>query len=143
MREFFGYCFTWACCPLDNAVCCDDQQHCCPHDLPVCDTAAGRCLKGDNSLESVEWSTKVPAMKVCPLLSIVTKAASVPCQRGDIDINGACYLWRPCKGLPLRLYVVPVALTLLTLVQTLSGRTWLPQFAEEAATGEEDIVVVS
>ena len=68
MREFFGYCFTWACCPLENAVCCDDQQHCCPHDLPVCDTAAGRCLKGDNSLEeSVEWSTKVPAMKVCPL----------------------------------------------------------------------------
>lgn len=44
MREFFGFCFTWACCPLPKATCCDDQQHCCPQDLPVCDTVAGRCL---------------------------------------------------------------------------------------------------
>eukprot|EP00887_Chlorella_sp_A99_P001556 scaffold8.g1556.t1 len=46
MRDFFGFCFTWACCPLENAVCCDDHEHCCPSDLPVCDTVAGRCLKG-------------------------------------------------------------------------------------------------
>lgn len=44
MREFFGFCFTWACCPLPRATCCEDQQHCCPEDLPVCDTVAGRCL---------------------------------------------------------------------------------------------------
>ena len=65
-REFFGYCFTWACCPLDNAVCCDDQVHCCPHDLPVCDTTIGRCLKKEGSLlESTEMYSKTPAMKVC------------------------------------------------------------------------------
>ncbi len=45
LRDFFGYCFTWACCPLPKATCCDDQTHCCPAELPVCDTAAGRCLK--------------------------------------------------------------------------------------------------
>ncbi len=68
-REFFGYCFTWACCPLDNAVCCDDLVHCCPHDLPVCDTTIGRCLKkdGESILESTEWYSKTPAMKVSPL----------------------------------------------------------------------------
>ena len=45
LRDFFGYCFTWACCPLPKATCCDDQTHCCPAELPVCDTSAGRCLK--------------------------------------------------------------------------------------------------
>ena len=65
MREFFGYCFTWACCPLVEATCCDDHEHCCPRDLPVCDTAAGRCLAAPGTLEgSVEWSAKTLATKV-------------------------------------------------------------------------------
>ena len=47
-------------------MCCDDQVHCCPHDLPVCDTTIGRCLKkeGESILESSEWYSKTPAMKV-------------------------------------------------------------------------------
>lgn len=65
MRDFFGFCFTWACCPLPSATCCDDHEHCCPHDLPVCDTAAGRCLARQGTIEgSVPWSTKTPAIKV-------------------------------------------------------------------------------
>ncbi|PSC72829.1 cysteine ase RD21a-like [Micractinium conductrix] len=65
MREFFGFCFTWACCPLPEATCCDDQQHCCPQDLPVCDTVAGRCLAQagagfENSAPMVE---KQPAVR--------------------------------------------------------------------------------
>lgn len=65
-REFFGYCLSWACCPLENAVCCEDQEHCCPHNLPVCDTAAGRCLsgKGMGFKDSLPWSSKTPAFKV-------------------------------------------------------------------------------
>ena len=64
MRDFFGFCFTWACCPLPEATCCDDHQHCCPSNLPVCDTTAGRCLSsaGQGYEGSVEWSTKTPAM---------------------------------------------------------------------------------
>ena len=63
MREFFGFCFTWACCPLPSATCCDDQQHCCPQDLPVCDTVAGRCLaQGGAGFErSVPMADKGPA----------------------------------------------------------------------------------
>lgn len=61
MREFFGYCFTWACCPLKEATCCDDHEHCCPSNLPVCDTVAGRCLSGnaDDWANSVPWVSKV------------------------------------------------------------------------------------
>lgn len=64
MREFFGFCFTWACCPLPSATCCDDQQHCCPEDLPVCDTVAGRCLAKAGTIEgSAPWVQKVAASR--------------------------------------------------------------------------------
>ena len=75
-RDFFGYCFTWACCPLPKATCCDDHEHCCPEDLPVCDTEAGRCSaggSGGNNAFSVPWSTKIPAT--------TTKATTSPSSR--------------------------------------------------------------
>ncbi len=66
MRDFFGYCFAWACCPLKQATCCDDHIHCCPNSLPVCDTVAARCLAapGAGYEGSVPWSTKTPAFQV-------------------------------------------------------------------------------
>nr|XP_014341731.1 PREDICTED: granulins [Latimeria chalumnae] len=36
----------WACCPLPNAVCCEDQSHCCPKGY-TCEVSAGLCLKKD------------------------------------------------------------------------------------------------
>ncbi|KAK9859312.1 hypothetical protein WJX84_009805 [Apatococcus fuscideae] len=65
MRDFFGYCFAWACCPLKEATCCDDHIHCCPNSLPVCDTVAARCLAsaGAGYEGSVPWSTKSPAQQ--------------------------------------------------------------------------------
>jgi hypothetical protein len=27
-----------------GATCCEDKEHCCPSDLPICDTDEGRCL---------------------------------------------------------------------------------------------------
>ncbi|KAG5832945.1 hypothetical protein ANANG_G00296590 [Anguilla anguilla] len=44
----------WACCPLPEAVCCDDHTHCCPKDT-TCDTAAGTCNDG---MRSVPWLEK-------------------------------------------------------------------------------------
>ena len=66
MREYFGFCFTWACCPLPRATCCDDQQHCCPQDLPICDTVAGRCLAqaGAGYARSAPMVSKQPATRV-------------------------------------------------------------------------------
>ena len=66
MRDFFGYCFTWACCPLPDATCCEDKAHCCPRDLPVCDVEAGRCSAGPGAGGglSVPWVEKVPAERI-------------------------------------------------------------------------------
>ena len=66
MRDFFGFCFTWACCPLPEATCCDDLEHCCPSDLPVCDVDEGTCSageKGSYSGVTIPMVKKQPAMK--------------------------------------------------------------------------------
>lgn len=56
------YCFAWACCPLEGAVCCDDHQHCCPSQLPVCDATGGRCKAGPDMEEGAEpWGEQEPA----------------------------------------------------------------------------------
>jgi KDEL-tailed cysteine endopeptidase len=46
-------CLAWGCCSLDSATCCDDHYHCCPQDYPVCNLAAGLCLKGSDDKEGV------------------------------------------------------------------------------------------
>ena len=61
MKDFFGFCFTWACCPLPEATCCEDQEHCCPSDLPVCNTEEGTCSSGQGGGVSMPWVTKEPA----------------------------------------------------------------------------------
>ncbi|KAK1698115.1 hypothetical protein QYE76_014812 [Lolium multiflorum] len=49
-----GLCLSWGCCELENAVCCSDNRSCCPADYPICDTAGGRCLKGNGNFSSIE-----------------------------------------------------------------------------------------
>jgi len=63
MRDFFGFCFTWACCPMPEATCCDDHEHCCPSDLPVCDVDQGTCSAGEGGVGglTVPMRRKVPA----------------------------------------------------------------------------------
>jgi hypothetical protein len=39
---------------------CDDNQHCCPGDAPVCDTQAGTCSSTDGK-KTVQWTNKNPA----------------------------------------------------------------------------------
>ena len=49
---------------MPKATCCDDNEHCCPTDLPVCDTDAGRCLpKAGVMLGSQPWASKTPALR--------------------------------------------------------------------------------
>lgn len=48
------------CCPLRGGVGCDDNQHCCPADAPVCDTQAGTCSSTDGQ-KTVQWTAKAPA----------------------------------------------------------------------------------
>ncbi|MEW5308620.1 MAG: hypothetical protein WDW38_000564 [Sanguina aurantia] len=64
-QPLFGMCFQWGCCPIKAATCCDDNEHCCPESLPVCDTTAGRCLAARFSLEgSSPWMERTMATHI-------------------------------------------------------------------------------
>lgn len=51
----------WACCPLQQAVCCDDHLHCCPHDT-VCNLEAESCDDPSGRRPSVRWAAKTPPL---------------------------------------------------------------------------------
>uniref|UniRef100_A0A665TPF0 Granulins domain-containing protein n=1 Tax=Echeneis naucrates TaxID=173247 RepID=A0A665TPF0_ECHNA len=48
----------WACCPLPEAVCCDDHEHCCPHGT-TCDPSGTACISESGSTPMME---KIPAL---------------------------------------------------------------------------------
>jgi C1A family cysteine protease len=61
---FFNlFCVRHDCCPLANGVGCADNHHCCPSDLPMCDTQSGTCYSQDGS-KSAPWTSKDPAEMV-------------------------------------------------------------------------------
>ncbi|XP_078079942.1 granulin b isoform X2 [Mustelus asterias] len=45
---------AWGCCPLIDAVCCKDHEHCCPNGY-TCNLSAGTCEKQSHS---VPWEVK-------------------------------------------------------------------------------------
>lgn len=49
---------SFGCCPIKNAVCCQDSVHCCPGGY-TCDIIKGVCQMGDKSKPLLE---KIPAM---------------------------------------------------------------------------------
>ncbi|GLT59279.1 hypothetical protein SLA2020_321080 [Shorea laevis] len=60
--EYYGYCFSWGCCPLEAATCCDDHYSCCPHDYPVCNVNEGTCLMSKNNPLGVKAFKRTPAI---------------------------------------------------------------------------------
>nr|DBA22225.1 TPA: hypothetical protein GDO54_013272 [Pyxicephalus adspersus] len=76
---------SWGCCPLEQATCCSDHVHCCPHNT-LCDLQHGTCVSGD---KVVPMSKKVPArMKL-------QSAATVKC-----DDTATCPGTATCCRLP-------------------------------------------
>nr|XP_055050054.1 granulin a isoform X2 [Misgurnus anguillicaudatus] len=68
----------WACCPLPEAVCCDDFVHCCPHG-PKCNMASEKC---EDPSGSMPWFEKIPVRPISSLNSTDTQVSStsdVPC----------------------------------------------------------------
>ncbi|XP_073713418.1 granulin a isoform X7 [Misgurnus anguillicaudatus] len=68
----------WACCPLPEAVCCEDFVHCCPHGQK-CNMASEKC---ESSSGSVPWFGKIPVRPISSLNSTDTQVSStsdVPC----------------------------------------------------------------
>ncbi|KAM4531106.1 granulin a [Odontesthes bonariensis] len=62
----------WACCPLPEAVCCEDFTHCCPKGKK-CNVAAQKCEDG---LFSLPWVEKIPSI---PRQSVQVQLKDVPC----------------------------------------------------------------
>uniref|UniRef100_A0A3B4XZU2 Granulins domain-containing protein n=1 Tax=Seriola lalandi dorsalis TaxID=1841481 RepID=A0A3B4XZU2_SERLL len=56
----------WACCPLPEAVCCDDHETCCPHGT-TCDLTTGSCLgpSGSTPLKQKTPAFTTPALTTC------------------------------------------------------------------------------
>ncbi|KAJ8404295.1 hypothetical protein AAFF_G00340680 [Aldrovandia affinis] len=75
----------WTCCPIPEAVCCDDHIHCCPKDT-TCDVAAGSC---DGPTGSRPWLEKVPSLTRQP-----NKAGNVTCDPSHACPDGTTC----CKG---------------------------------------------
>uniref|UniRef100_A0A804Q232 Uncharacterized protein n=1 Tax=Zea mays TaxID=4577 RepID=A0A804Q232_MAIZE len=61
-----GFCLSWSCCELDNAVCCKDNRYCCPHDYPVCDTGRGQCLKASGNFSAIEGIRRKQSFSKAP-----------------------------------------------------------------------------
>ncbi|KAB5553606.1 hypothetical protein PHYPO_G00040500 [Pangasianodon hypophthalmus] len=81
----------WGCCPMPQAVCCEDFIHCCPHGKK-CNLAAGSC---DDPSGSVPWLKKEPSRPIGGQKLLETKVSDVPC-----DDTVACPDGTTCCSVP-------------------------------------------
>ncbi|MFT7809522.1 Granulins precursor-like [Arapaima gigas] len=75
----------WGCCPLPNAVCCENGEHCCPHGYH-CDARQRSCIRGGLA---IPWYSKVEA------LTTPTLPTDVKC-----DTKTSCAAGTTCCRLP-------------------------------------------
>ena len=82
----------WGCCPVPNAVCCNDHQHCCPSGY-TCQSGSGNCVRG---LSTVPWMTKEPAISKAVDVENVQCDASHECPSGNTCCKLASGQWGCC-----------------------------------------------
>eukprot|EP00914_Ancora_sagittata_P015706 GHVO01031261.1.p1 GENE.GHVO01031261.1~~GHVO01031261.1.p1 ORF type:complete len:813 (+),score=67.53 GHVO01031261.1:114-2552(+) len=71
----------YGCCPLSEAVCCDDGEHCCPHGYS-CDSSAGTCQK--KAIESITpKAITEPTKVICPDQRSMCEDGQTCCQLAD------------------------------------------------------------
>ncbi|CAH8641245.1 unnamed protein product [Schistosoma rodhaini] len=89
----------WACCPIPQAVCCSDGEHCCP-DGYTCDLSVGECIKNSHSSnESKKFSSntilsslpiKIGSNALCPDSDVYCSDNSTCCEH---DKKWGCCLF--------------------------------------------------
>ncbi|WMV57063.1 hypothetical protein MTR67_050448 [Solanum verrucosum] len=62
--EFRRSCFSWGCCPLEGATCCEDHSSCCPHDYPVCNVRQGTCSMSKGNPLGVKAMKRILAQPI-------------------------------------------------------------------------------
>ena len=75
----------YGCCPVPDAVCCSDGEHCCPHGY-ICNISAARCT---------QESRNVPFLRKIKAFKRVSKKKSIICPDGESecpDGNTCCKL---------------------------------------------------
>ncbi|XP_061557473.1 granulin a [Phycodurus eques] len=82
---------AWGCCPLPQAVCCPDGNHCCPTDY-TCDEQLAKCVKKD---VTVPWYLKLPA-SASSALPQQTLAAAVKPMFVQCDDESLCKDGQTC-----------------------------------------------
>ncbi|KAH1174230.1 progranulin [Mauremys mutica] len=84
---------AWGCCPLVEAVCCQDHVHCCPKGY-TCDPAGGSCQQ---ALLSVPWAPKAPAHIIGAAQSRGVKCnQTVSCEDGQTCCKSGTGSWACC-----------------------------------------------
>ncbi|XP_077316143.1 progranulin isoform X1 [Lithobates pipiens] len=80
----------WACCPLEEAVCCSDHLHCCPSGY-TCDVTAETCNKPVDELAT-------PATAIAPVtpLDYVWCDSTHVCYDGQTCCVGLGGMWTCC-----------------------------------------------
>ncbi|KAG7233147.1 hypothetical protein INR49_007427, partial [Caranx melampygus] len=68
----------WACCPLPEAVCCEDFTHCCPKGKK-CNVAAQTC---EDEVCSVPWVKKMPTIPIQLLQAVCCEDHIHCCPKG-------------------------------------------------------------
>ena len=69
----------WGCCPLPKAVCCSDEEHCCPHDT-TCNLKTNTCIPHNEGKETPLYKKK-PAMLVTPQVQLTN--TNIVCPDGE------------------------------------------------------------
>ena len=59
--KYGRFCFSWGCCPLESASCCEDHSSCCPSEYPVCNVRAGTCSMNKNNPMTVKALARTAA----------------------------------------------------------------------------------
>lgn len=80
---------SYGCCPIKNAVCCQDSVHCCPGGFS-CDVVKGVCQMGDKSKPLLK---KIPAI---PTVNEIAEGSVVICASGE----GQCPPDHSCCSVP-------------------------------------------
>ena len=72
----------YGCCPQENAVCCSDDKHCCPSGY-TCETADGKCAKGDLTIPFLKKQPSIPRVKSEKLESVKCPDGQSSCPSGN------------------------------------------------------------
>ncbi|CAI5789905.1 Uncharacterized protein PODLI_1B030954 [Podarcis lilfordi] len=84
---------AWGCCPLPEAICCNDSAHCCPANYQ-CNLSEGTCMKNGSS---IPWLEKKPAVVGFASLSRNVKCNDeFSCSDGQTCCTAGAVGWACC-----------------------------------------------